>query len=66
MQTDPDIQHTILSHLRTRRTADNPQPMNSFLTEGLVNSQDPVGWRHFLKGGPRVNGWRHSKLVIGQ
>jgi hypothetical protein len=49
-QTDPDIKHAILSHLKTWRH-DQPQAsLTPFLLENTILKQSQIGWRRFFEG----------------
>jgi hypothetical protein len=50
VQTDPDVQHAILSHLQSwRENNGEPLPTN-FLLDEAVSSQERLGWQRFFEG----------------
>jgi hypothetical protein len=50
VQTDPDVQHAILSHLQSwRENNGEPLPTNFLLDEAL-SSQECLGWQRFFEG----------------
>ncbi len=50
MHTDPDIQHCILSYLRSWRYNTEPNIQNHFLLTRVLGSQNTIGWTRFLEG----------------
>lgn len=45
MQTDPDLQHAILTHLKGWRDDLDLLPESDLLLESILQSQAIIGWR---------------------
>ncbi len=50
-QTDPDIQHLIISYLKSWRANDKETTHSTFLLEEIIQGQLKVRWRRFLRAG---------------
>jgi hypothetical protein len=50
MQTDPDIQHCILTYLRSWKDGSQPETTYYVVTEELLKHQVEIGWRQIFEG----------------
>jgi hypothetical protein len=51
MQSDPDVQQSILRYLKGWREDESPEPTHSFIIDGLIDRQTPIRWHQFFEGG---------------
>jgi hypothetical protein len=49
-QTDPDLQHAIISYLRTWKDEKHRDPSSFFVFDELIQQQSNIGWRRFFEG----------------
>jgi hypothetical protein len=49
-QTDPDLQHIIISYLCTWKDEKHWDPSSFFVFDELIQQQSNIGWRRFFEG----------------
>lgn len=49
-QTDPDLQHMIVSHLHSWRDKQPQHTSTFFVFDDRLNSQSNIGWKRFFEG----------------
>jgi hypothetical protein len=60
MDTDPDVQYTILSYLRSWRDNTRPTSLPNYLVQKLQEKQTMIGWRRFFEGWIAKD-WTHAQ-----
>jgi hypothetical protein len=60
MQTDPDIQHTIIAYLKSWRDDTTVNASTSFMLEGIMEHQSSIGWQRFFEGWTAIE-WERAQ-----
>jgi hypothetical protein len=50
MQTDPDIQNTLIAYLKSWREDTTVTASTSFMLDGVLEHQSSIGWQRFFEG----------------